>query len=287
MNAEDLLVSRFNLNRGKYSMFVGAGISVSAGVPLATLDLPRLPSIVSCIRRDFYNSHNGTPLSDSKLLAWYSDQKLLQRPDTIYSDALNLIGDTPRTRQEYLRKFFERKQPGPSHISIARLVEKECLEIMFTTNFDSMTEGAIRKNGNCLEPKVAAHSQTIADILLSEPGPKIVKLHGDYLYSDIKNTTSETNNLEKNIRDKLRSLLRERGLIVVGYSGNDHTVMSTLEQMAFDGDFFPYGLYWLQLDGSAPTKRVVQFVETVGGLLLTIPGADILLQGLATRVGKC
>ena len=147
VSPEDFLVSRFNLYKGKYCIFAGAGISVDSGIPLATVDLPGVPSIVSCIRSDFYQSLGKARLSKKKLIYWFVDQKLLQRPDSLYSDALNLIGDTPRSRQHYLRKFFEGKKPSACHTAIAKLVEHGHIEIVFTTNFDSLIEENKPKSG--------------------------------------------------------------------------------------------------------------------------------------------
>ncbi len=243
-----------------------------------------MPSIVSHIRNDFYSSLALPPLNDDQIIAWFIDQKLLQQPDTLYSDALNLIGDTPRSRQHYLRRFFDGTKPGKCHQSIASIVNSGYIDVILTTNFDSLLEDAIRSNGGCLAPKVAAHSETIKDILLTEPGPKIAKLHGDYLFSDIKNTEEETRTLNDNMRNKLRSVLGERGLIVIGYSGNDNSIMSLLEQMGYDGGFFPYGLYWLYRSSNPPKMRVNEFVTKTGGKLLPINDAETLLVAISKRL---
>ncbi len=285
MNSEDILISRLNLYKGAYSLFVGSGISVCAGIPLASVDLPSMPSIVSHIRRDFYNSLGKSHINDAELLAWYVDQKLLQRPHTIYSDALNLIGDTSRARQRYLKRFFEGKEPGICHKSIAKLIEHKYLEVIFTTNFDPLVEEAIRNNGNCARPKVAAHSNSVKDVLITEPGPKVIKLHGDYLFSDIRTVEAETKKLTDDMRNKLRSFLNEHGLWVIGYSGNDDSVMKVFEEMNYDGGFFPYGLYWLYIEGHPPTDRVASFVREAGGQLLQINSAESLLEELARRFG--
>jgi len=284
MDAEDHLVSRFNLYKGKYCLFAGSGISVCAGVPLATIDLLDLPSIVTHIQKDFHASLGHPPVKEEDLLAWYADQKLLQEPETLYSDALNLIGDTPRSRQHYLRHFFDGKGPGSCHNSLAKLVEREFIQILLTTNFDSLIEDAIRGNGHCLTPKVAAHTDNIVDILLTEPGPKVAKLHGDYLFSDIRNTEEETRTLTENMRNKLRAILAERGLIVIGYSGSDNSIMSVFEQMTYDEGFFPYGLYWCYLDTHPPRPRVESLVEKAGGKLLPILSAESILDGLCRRL---
>jgi hypothetical protein len=185
----------------------------------------------------------------------------------VYSDALNLIGDTPTSRERYLRKFFDRKRPGTCHISIAKLVEMNFLSIILTTNFDGLIEGGIRRNRHCLEPKVAAHSEAVKDISLNEKGPRVIKLHGDYLFSDIRNTGTETRTLKKNMKDKLRHCLRENGLLTIGYSGNDFSILSAFEEMAYDGGFFPFGLYWLHQANHIPGDRVQKFLKQAGGRL--------------------
>lgn len=286
MRPEDYIISRLHLYKGRYCLFVGAGVSVCAGVPLATADLQGLPSIVSYIRRDFYGSLGMPNLNDDDLLKWYADRKLLQNLETLYSDALHLIGDTPRSRQYYLRKFFEGKKPGVSHIAIAKLIEYDHFHIVFTTNFDPLIEEAVRNNGKCLSPKVAAHEDTVADVLMTEPGPKVIKLHGDYLFSDIKNTEDETSTINSNMRDKLRHVLNEKGLLVIGYSGSDNSIMSIFEQMVYDRGFFPFGLYWFHRVGSPPSDRVVSFVKHAGGQLHAIESADSFLNELADRLGR-
>jgi hypothetical protein len=249
---------------------------------LATTDLPGLPSIVSYVRRDYYDSLRLASVNEVELLAWYADQKLLQNPSLVYSDALNLVGDTPRSRQQYLRKFFDGKNPGESHLMIGRLVHSGFLDAVFTTNFDTlMEEGIYKVIGSAV--KVAAHAETVSDILVTETCPKVIKLHGDYLFSDIRNTEEETKTITRSMHQKLRTFLSERGLIVLGYSGNDNSVMSLFEEMAYEGRFFPYGLYWLHLETSPPNGRVISFVEQSKGKLLPIQGATTFLIELASR----
>lgn len=263
---------------------VGAGISVCSGVPLATTDLPGLPSIVSCVRREYYKSLGHKLVPDAELLSWYRDQKLLQNAESLYSDALNLVGDNPRQRRDFLNRFFDGAKPGPTHRAIASLVSGGFITTIFTTNFDCLLEQAIREDPRCRTPKVAAHEDDVRDILVGEHSPKLLKLHGDYLFSDIKNTERETAHLKKNMRDKLRQFLVETGLVVIGYSGSDNTIMALLEQMAHDGRFFPYGIYWVHLTGRVPSPRVESFVRKVEGQLLPVDGAEAYLDHVSERL---
>lgn len=282
ISAADHVVSRMNLYAGKFCFFVGAGISVCAGIPLATVDLPDLPSIVTRIRWDYYESLGNSPISDKKLLMWYADHKLLQIPETLYSDALNLIGDTPRCRQEYLFNLFDGITPGQCHKSISCLVEKGFVEVILTTNFDSLIEDAIH-TATKSSPKTAAHNDSVRDVLVTEKVPRVIKLHGDYLFSDIKNTTTETATLTENMREKLRAFLGEKGLIVIGYSGGDNSIMSLFEQMAYDGGFFPYGVIWLQRKDSPVSERVRKFLEMSNAVTLEIVNAEQFLEEVVDR----
>jgi hypothetical protein len=236
------------------------------------------------VRREYHRSLGHKPVSDPELLSWYRDQKLLQNPESLYSDALNLIGDTPRQRRDFLSRFFDRAKPGSTHRAIASLVAGGFITTIFTTNFDSLIEQAIREDARCRTPKVAAHEDDVRDVLISENSPTLLKLHGDYLFSDIKNTERETAHLKKNMRDKLRHFLAETGLVVIGYSGGDTSVMALLEQMAYDGRYFPYGIYWVHLTGSSPSPRVDSFVRKGEGQFLPVDGAELYLEHVAERL---
>ena len=255
-----------------------------SGIPLATTDLPDLPSLVSCVRHGYYKSLGHGPISDPELLSWYKDQRLLQNGDSLYSDALNLIGDTPRQRRDFLSRFLEGAKPGPTHRAIANLAAGGFITTIFTTNFDCLIEQAIRENPKCRAPKVAAHEDEARDVLMNDESPKLLKLHGDYLFSDIKNTARETARLKKNMKDKLRHFLAEAGLVVIGYSGSDGSVMRLLELMARDGRYFPYGIYWAHIADRKPSPRVQSFVAEVEGRLLPVEGADSYLEQVVNRL---
>jgi hypothetical protein len=55
-----------------------------------------------------------------------------------------------------------------------------------------------------------------------------VSLHGDYRYDELKNTHEELQREEKALRDALIEEMRQRPLIVCGYSGRDPTIMEAL-----------------------------------------------------------
>ena len=85
---------------------------------------------------------------------------------------------------------------------------------------------------------------------------------GDYLFDKLKNTTSELQNLEDEIADIWKSSIKENGLIVIGYAGNDNSVMSVLEDLIKEGDI-KKGVYWCKTKDSKLSEREQKFMENV------------------------
>lgn len=74
--------------------------------------------------------------------------------------------------------------------------------------------------------------------------PKIIKLHGDYLYENIKATLRETESLETNMKMKFQEFAKDFGLIVIGYSGQDRSIMDILNYLLQKEDYFKNGIFW-------------------------------------------
>jgi tetratricopeptide (TPR) repeat protein len=254
------LVMSIRENKGKYILLLGAGVSASAGIPLATYDFKDSPSIVSRIKREVYRRfNNGKLLIDEEIDKWFKEQGWLQNPGTLYSDALDLIGITERERSDYLRKFFEGKKPTEGHRCIAEMIKGGLFSAVFTPNFDPLIEKAISDLD--INPLVVAHNETVADVYILDERPKVIKLHGDYLFSNIKNMPDELT-LEKNMQDKFELFLKECGLIVVGYAGNDNSIMDILEKAVKTKGYLPYGLRWGLKENSNPNERVQKLIES-------------------------
>ena len=86
-----------------------------------------------------------------------------------------------------------------------------------------------------MEPKLST--------LLTSPRPKVVKLHGDFLYSNVRNVGSEMTRLDVNMRAKFEQTSAIYGLVVVGYSGGDQTVMDPIRSMLTQPGYFGHGLH--------------------------------------------
>jgi len=111
-----------------------------------------------------------------------------------------------------------------------------------------------------------------------------VSMHGDYRYDELKNTREETQRLEKDLRNALINEMRQRPLIVCGYSGRDRSIMEALHASCSTNG--ADALYWCGYsDGDIPepVARLLADARADGKLayyVLTL-GFDDLMKRLA------
>jgi hypothetical protein len=144
---------------------------------------------------------------------------------------------------------------------------------VFTTNFDDLINEAFHQFSDT-RPIVCAHDSSILSVTFTSRRPKIIKLHGDYLFDDIKSTLRETETLEKNTRDKFIELSREIGLIVVGYSGSDRSVMETIDFLIKDESYLKNGVYWCLRGDDYISEEVIKLLWKDRVFWIDIEGFD-------------
>ncbi len=203
-------------NKGAYALLLGSGISRASGIPTGwevVLDLIRKVAKLEgedCEPdpADWFRKKHGT------------------EPD--YSKLLDGIAKTPAERQQLLRGYFEPteeergqglKLPSAAHKAIAQLVAAGYLRVIVTTNFDRLMEKALEEVG--VAPTVISTTDQLSGALpLAHSGVTVIKLHGDYLDTRIKNTELELAAYDKALDAMLDRIFDEYGLIVSGWSGD-------------------------------------------------------------------
>ena len=201
-------------NRGVYALLLGSGVSRASGIPTGweiTLELVRKLAAL--------HGDNPDPTPES----WYHG-KYGKEPD--YSDLLDQLTRTPAERQQLLRSYFEPneqehedglKQPTEAHRAIAALAAQGYIKVILTTNFDRLIENALRDVG--VEPTVLSSPEHVQGALPLVHTPCcVIKLHGDYLDTRIRNTPSELQTYPPEFDELLAQIFDEFGLIVCGWS---------------------------------------------------------------------
>jgi NAD-dependent SIR2 family protein deacetylase len=273
---EDL--SRFLKSRlgdvANYTLLLGAGCSVSSNIRSASelVEVWRQETFARLEPEVPYNRHDAIDRLTKTQGVWYNAAKE-------YSSLFEKNFDLPRQRRMFVEQEVSNKTPNLGYAYLTRLVEQHFVNTVFTTNFDDLLNEAFFQFSDT-RPVVCAHDSAIASIAVTSKRPKIIKLHGDYLFDDIKATVRETESLEENTRRKLIEFGREFGLIVVGYGGGDRSVMDVLQYLLRSDDYFKHGVYWCIRKGDAPSDDLLKLLWRDRVYFVEIDGFDELMAQL-------
>lgn len=246
-----------------FVLMLGAGTSVTSNVLLVKdmLQEWRL--------RHYEMYRSGTESQEEHL----SKQSWFQTPDE-YAILFEKLYDQPSQRREYIESCIKDSSPSWGYIYLVNLLRNKIFNTVFTTNFDDLLNEACYLFSNEVRPIVCAHDSSISSVRITSQRPKIIKLHGDFLFDNIKNTIRELESLEQNTQDKFKQYSSEFGFIVLGYSGNDRSVMDTFNTLLRFDQYFPNGIYWCIRKGSKVSDKVDMLTRFPKFKIVEIDGFD-------------
>jgi tetratricopeptide (TPR) repeat protein len=210
--------------------------------------------------------------------AWCGD-------DDEYSLLFESMYDQPVQRRIFIEECVKEAHPNWGYVYLTNLLTHRIFNVVFTTNFDDLINEACFLYSEGLRPMVSAHDSAVTSMRVTSDRPKIMKLHGDFLYDNIKNTVRELEALEENTRNKLRQFAQEYGLVVVGYGGRDRSVMDTLDVLLRNEDYFPHGVYWCVRPDDVPGKRLQYLLRRERVYLVEIEGFDEFMAEIHESAG--
>lgn len=248
------------LSNQSFDLFLGAGASISSGI-LSGSDL------VWLFKRELLSVSGkiiGKKFQDLKVEA---NKKIIQSyfveedAKTInpYSYYFEKCYPDPLVRKDFLTSLVRDKKPSIGFMCLSALVGHQKLNTIWTTNFDDLIENAINKldiSCQLVSPENAKSVQNFRTDI-----PTVVKLHGDFRYDALQNTTEELQKLENNLHNYFIDAATKRGLLVVGYSGSDESVLNTLEKALDKPNAFPKGLIWCIPKDINPSERLSKLVD--------------------------
>lgn len=265
-------------NKGTYALLLGSGISRAAQIPTGweiTLDLVRRLALLE---------------GEEEQVDWAEWYKTKFGKEPSYSDVLNSLADTPDQRRAILHSYIEpsetdtkegRKTPTKAHKAIARLVRDGFVRVILTTNFDRLLENSLREVG--VEPTVIRSDDDIRGAIpLTHARCYILKLHGDYLDTRIRNTDAELGAYSNDTNLILDRVLDEFGLIVCGWSAEwDEALRAAISRAPNRR----YTTFWTVRGKPAPLAN--DLIQNRAARLIEISEADeffeILQRNVATQ----
>lgn len=265
--------STFCLKPRQFAWFLGAGASASAGIPTGysmILDFKkRLFCQLSKVSPREVDAND--PMWQQRIDLFFSTRSELPPPDdpTEYARAFEAVYPTAEDRRIYIEEAVTRGTPSFAHRALAALLTNRSVPCVFTTNFDQLVETATTLTDQ-LMPADERASMTTAAIdnaeraercLRESRWPLLAKLHGDFQSVELKNTTDELKEQDIRMRRVFGSTCTRFGLVVVGYSGRDESIMAVLTDALAQPNAFPGGLYWVTRSGRSILPAVGDFLE--------------------------
>lgn len=267
------LARSLSVQASQYAWFLGAGASAAANVPTAyhmildfkarlfcaAIGLPRReidPSDPLWLDRieDHFDGKHGFPPRG--------------HPDE-YAMAFEAVYPSEAERRSYIEKAVRKGSASFGHRVLAAMIVDKQTPCLFTTNFDPLIERAAIVADELLPTDRQAHltvaaldSVDRADRCLRESAwPLLVKLHGDYKSLQLKNTALELQAQDAALRRVLVRACNRFGLIVVGYSGRDASVMDALREALEGPAPFPGGIRWVARGSATLLPPVIDFLD--------------------------
>ena len=285
----DEFVRSIRVNRNSpHALFLGAGASLSSGVPSAG----------RCIdewKRDIFVTNNPTL---SEHVSEITLSSVMRRIDNWLRQNGSWPADDEDDYSYFIekclpiaddrRKFFEPwirdARPHVGYQLLCSLAEAQIIRSVWTTNFDSLTSRACASTS--ITPiEIGVDCQHRVYRQPSRTELVCVSLHGDYRYDPLANTAAELQEQEEHLKKSLAETLKSESLIVCGYSGRDKSVMTALKAALTAGEAVTK-LYWCGYDDE-PCSSVAELLskaKEAGRDAFYVPGVDFddLMSRVAT-----
>ncbi len=236
----------------RFAFFLGAGCSVTSGIPAAgglVRDhwLPRLRGYRAPHR------HDHDEWVREEFPAFDQDS-----PGASYGAVMERLFLHAEDRQREIERLCEGRFPGFGYATLASLMAMEggAFNVVLTTNFDDLVADALYLFTKA-RPLIIHHESLASFIRPTRTRPLVVKLHGDNRLTP-QNTSEETERLQAGIEKQVRPLLGDRGIVFIGYGGNDLGIARMLEKLSPEA--LPLGVYWVS--GREPDCKVREWLES-------------------------
>ena len=274
-----------NMKDRSLAFILGAGASVTSGIPAGgTLAQTWLKEIYlrKCLNQ------NNEPFESWAAKALEIDNFQLAHAATHYSKIFELrfAGD-PKSGYAALEAEMEKAEPSLGYSILAKILDGTRHKVVVTTNFDNLIADALAIHA-FQHPLIVGHESLAGFVRPLLPRPLVAKIHRD-LHLHPKNDQNGVDVLEKGWEEALRGLFQHYTPLVIGYGGNDGSLMGLLD--ALPRGHIPGRLFWCYREGGRPKDDILKIIEKHNGILVSIAGFDefmiqlvqILFEGFDLR----
>ena len=247
---------RFAVRAPSVAWLMGAGTSAASGIPTGYDMIVDFKTRLFCegvglSRREV---DPVDPLWSTRIDAYLESRGFPPAGDpTEYAVSFEAAYPAEADRRAYIEAAVRRGSATFGHRVVGALIATRRAPAVFTTNFDDLVEDSAVV-ADAVLPVEARARMTVAALDSAERAercmnestwPLLVKLHGDYRSASLKNTTAELVAQDERLRRVLLASCSRFGLVVIGYSGRDASVMAVLTAALHEPNPYPGGLWWV------------------------------------------
>ena len=259
----------------RYCFLLGAGASVASGIPSGETLAKQW--LIETHRRECFTGQTLAEWSKQKFGTEFNPD----RPGERYSEIYDLrFGHDRNDGYAHLETLMEGREPSIGYSYLGYILSETRHNVAITTNFDNLIADSVAIYGQKF-PIVLADDSLAYYATTELRRPLIAKIHGGLGFAP-KNSAADIGKLPEQWASALKQIFDNYEPIVVGYAGNDGSLMDLLQ--AID----PKTLHWClrtspeNLDKAIAElpQRVKKLTERHSVNFVPIQGFDHLMAAL-------
>jgi len=268
-------------------MLLGAGASFRAGVPVAAEMVRQITRSSYAISQLGLSPDHAVGIMEGDIQrylrqqSWYRDCPWGE----LFPEAVEHLLTPSSIRKAFFAAMMNRATgPTEGHHALAELVQRQLLNTVLTTNFDSLIEDALRGRQPQIK-QIVAVNKAAGDMAAFSPHNKaqVIYLHGAFEYYRDRNSIEETKRMEKSVVAKVRHMIAYAPLIVIGYRGFEPSVMEhLLGEGIEESNKYAHGIFWCVRKPEDVHENVKTFASKIGSnfALVQVTGFDEMMTEL-------
>jgi Flp pilus assembly protein TadD len=267
----------FQMSDRSFCFILGAGASFQSGIPTGTVLVKQWLEELH-VREDFQQR----PLEE------WANAENLDIDDFDYQEAASYYPQVFKRRFQndadagyaFLEYTMNNREPSYGYIVLAQILAHTRHKVVITTNFDNLVADALSIYTRTF-PLICGHESLTGFVRAQLRRPLIAKIHRDLLLEPI-NTPEGTAILAPGWVKALAELLQYYTPVVIGYGGNDGSLMNFLNslQRPIRG-----GIFWCHRVNAKVDDKVSATVAKHHGKLVPIVGFDEIMLQLQQLLG--
>ncbi len=318
--SESITNKCLNIHPPRLSLFLGAGASRSSKIKLGGQMVKHFVETIFARERKYKKENKDSEAIEKKEnelinLKNETNEKKQQEWD-IYEEKKRFLKNLLRhneteseysfffrncyrkeiDRRDYIRSIIEPAEISWGYIQLANLIERGVFRNILTTNFDDLVYQACTSFTK-IRPILFSYGNFASEVTFSSNRPQIFKLHGDFLYSKLKNTDDEINSDETsdeeedpNMRRAFeQSLQNHQGIVVIGYAGADKSIIDLFKKIP-KTHYLLWCVVWNKKYDNQPLtwdwleknhgKKLAELLKTRDGFIVKTNGFDEVMSKL-------